>query len=42
MICSGLSVLVSTCLRPVLDLDQTNVLSPAAMSEEGLKSIGGD
>lgn len=40
--CSGLPPeLVWTCIRPVLDLDQSNVFFPAAMSEEGLKSIGG-
>lgn len=42
MFFSGFSSdLVLTCFRPVLDLHQTNVLSPAAMSKEGLKSIGG-
>lgn len=43
MVFSGLSPdLFLTCLRPALDLDQTNVFFPAALSEQGLKSIGGD
>ncbi len=40
--CSGLRPdFFVTFLRPVLDLDLTDVLFPAAISEEGLKSIHG-